>query len=49
MEEALAIIETNREYIDNFIYFIVGFYIIPIACSYIFVFFFPIKFNTISI
>ena len=46
MEDNIAIIEAYGDFIEFFIYFIVGVYIILIACSYIFVFFFPIRFNT---
>lgn len=45
MEDTIAIIEDYRNFIEYFIYFIVGVYIILIACSYIFVFFFPIRFD----
>ena len=46
MEDNIAIIEAYGDFIEKFIYFIVGVYIILIAYSYIFVFFFPIRFNT---
>jgi hypothetical protein len=45
MEDTIAIIEAYGDFIEDFIYFIVGVYIILIACSYIFVFFFPIRFD----
>lgn len=45
MEDSIAIIESYGDFIEQFIYFIVGVYIILIACSYVFVFFFPIRFD----
>lgn len=45
MEDTIAIIESYGDFIERFIYFIVGVYIILIACSYVFVFFLPVRFN----
>ncbi len=46
MEDSFAIIETYGYLIEYFIYSIVWIYIILIACSYIFIFFLPVRFNT---
>jgi hypothetical protein len=45
MEDTIAIIESYGDFIEQFIYFIVGVYIILIACSYIFVLFFHVGFD----
>lgn len=45
MEDTVAIIEAYGDFIEQFIYFIVGVYIIMITCLYIFSCFFPVRFD----
>jgi len=45
MEDTIYIIEYYSDFIQEFIYYIAGVYIIIIAFSYIFVFLFPVQFD----